>query len=85
MLNKEHLLDRFLNPKSLALFGSMQENSHFGPGVIIGDLLAWKYPGRIYPVHPTAKSVHGIKVYRDLRPGIRQFSRTRRNTFLSFE
>ena len=36
MVGKEHLLDRFLNPRSVALFGSMQENWFFGPGVIIG-------------------------------------------------
>ncbi len=67
MTGKEHLLDRFLNPKSVALFGSMQENSHFGPGVIIGDLLSWGYRGALYPVHPAARTVHGVRVYRDLR------------------
>ena len=66
MAREAHLLDRFLNPQSLALFGSMQENWFFGPGVIIGDLLQWGYRGVIYPVHPTADSVYGIKVFRDL-------------------
>jgi len=66
MAREAHLLDRFLNPRSLALFGSMQDNWFFGPGVIIGDLLKWGYGGAVYPVHPTAASVYGIKVFRDL-------------------
>ena len=67
MSRKTHVLDSFCNPRSIALFGSMQENWFFGAGVIIGDLLKWNYPGRIYPVHPTAQTVYGIRVYRDLR------------------
>jgi acyl-CoA synthetase (NDP forming) len=59
-------LDPFLNPQSIALFGSMQENWFFGAGVIIGDLLKWKYKGQIYPVHPKAKTVYGVRVYADL-------------------
>lgn len=59
-------LDPFFNPQSIALFGSMQENWFFGAGVIIGDLLKWKYKGQIYPVHPKAKTVYGVRVYADL-------------------
>ena len=65
-MNPTHVLVKFLNPQSIALFGSMQENWFFGAGVIIGDLKKWNYKGRIYPVHPTAQTVYGIKVYRDL-------------------
>ncbi|HOE80391.1 MAG TPA: hypothetical protein PLX82_09520, partial [Smithellaceae bacterium] len=67
MADKVHLLESFCNPRSIALFGSMQENWFFGAAVIIGDLLKWNYPGRIYPMHPTAQTVYGIRVYRDLR------------------
>ncbi|MDD4357493.1 MAG: CoA-binding protein [Smithellaceae bacterium] len=66
MARKAHILDSFFNPRSIALFGSMQENWFFGAGVIIGDLLKWNYKGQIYPVHPTAQTVYGIRVYRDL-------------------
>ncbi len=67
MTKNKHTLDSFCNPRSIALFGSMQENWFFGAGVIIGDLLKWNYTGQIYPVHPTAGSVYGIRVYKDVR------------------
>ena len=66
MADKVHLLESFCNPRSIALFGSMQENWFFGAAVIIGDLLKWNYTGRIYPIHPSAQTVYGIKVYPDL-------------------
>jgi acetyltransferase len=66
MTRKPSPLDPFINPRSIALFGSMQENWFFGPGVIIGDLLKWNYPGRIYPIHPTASTVYGLLVHKDL-------------------
>ena len=66
MTRKAHKLAPFFNPQSISLFGSMQENWFFGAGVIIGDLLKWNYRGQIYPIHPTAQTVYGIKVYKDL-------------------
>jgi acyl-CoA synthetase (NDP forming) len=66
MAKKPHPLESFCNPRSIALFGSMQENWFFGAAVIIGDLLKWNYTGRIYPIHPSAQTAYGIKVYRDL-------------------
>jgi len=66
MTRKAHFLDSFFNPRSIALFGSMQENWFFGAGVIIGDLLKWNNKGQIYPVHPSAETVYGIRVYKDL-------------------
>lgn len=60
------VLKPFLKPKSIALFGSMSEERNFGAGIIVRDLLAWHYPGNIYPVHPTASSVYGLKVLRKI-------------------
>lgn len=56
----------FLKPESIALFGSVAEDRHFGAGVIVKDLLAWQYQGRIYPVHPTAKEVYGVRVWESI-------------------
>jgi acyl-CoA synthetase (NDP forming) len=56
----------FLNPKGVALFGSMKENWFFGAGVVIKDLLELGYSGRVYPVHPSAETVCGLKVIRDV-------------------
>ncbi|HOJ51006.1 MAG TPA: CoA-binding protein [Syntrophales bacterium] len=58
--------EAFLQPNSIVLFGSVAEGRHFGAGVIVRDLLAWHYPGRIYPIHPSAKSVYGLKVWDNL-------------------
>lgn len=60
-------LDRFLYPRSIAIFGSMFEGWFFGPGVVIKDLKEWGYKGSIYPVHPSVESIYGCKVYKDLR------------------
>jgi len=66
MNGKENVLNRFLMPESMAVFGSMQEKHFFGAGVIIKDLLKWGYKGTLYPVHPKADTVYGLKVFRDL-------------------
>jgi acyl-CoA synthetase (NDP forming) len=59
-------LGPFLNPRSVALFGSVQEGSFFGPPVIIKDLQRWHYAGDIYPVHPSAAPVYGLKTYPEV-------------------
>ena len=66
MKQKVHRLDPFFRPQSIALFGSMQEGWFFGAAVIISDLMKWNYTGKIYPVHPTARTVYGIPVFQDL-------------------
>ena len=63
---RENSLQSFLNPPSVALFGSIQEGSFFGPSVIIKDLQKWNYGGAIYPVHPSVRSVYGLRAYQDL-------------------
>ena len=65
MVDVAETLDLFLNPRSIAVFGSMQEGWFFGPAVIIKDLSEWGYGGTIYPVNPGAESVYGRRVYRD--------------------
>jgi acetate---CoA ligase (ADP-forming) len=60
------VMEGFLNPRGVALFGSMKEEWFFGAGVVIKDLLDLKYQGEIYPVHPSAETVYGLKVQRDL-------------------
>ena len=61
------MLNTFLAPGSIALFGSMRENEFFGAGVIINDLMKGGYQGGLYPIHPSADTVYGIKVYRKLQ------------------
>lgn len=62
----EHVLDVFLNPESIAVFGSMNEDWFFGAGVVVKELVNLGYSGSIYPVHPTATTVCSHKVYNDV-------------------
>jgi acyl-CoA synthetase (NDP forming) len=66
-MNREHVLKPFLTPRSIALFGSMREGQFFGAGVIIKDLLKGGYTGTLYPIHPSADTVYGKRVYRTLQ------------------
>jgi hypothetical protein len=49
MTPRTSVLHPFLSPRSVAVFGGMQENGYFGAGVIVGDLLKWGYPGPSTP------------------------------------
>ncbi len=66
MSGNGNMLNRFLAPESIAVFGSMQENWFFGGGVIINDLLKWGYKGAIFPIHPKTERVYGLKVFKTL-------------------
>lgn len=66
-MSKRHLLDYFLNPKSIALIGTVKEGWFFGGGVIIKDLLGFPYKGAIYPIHPSLKETMGIKVFPNIK------------------
>ena len=65
-MKNEHVLDVFLNPESVAVFGSMIEDWFFGAGVVVKELIDLGYSGTIYPVHPTAKTVCSRRVYNDI-------------------
>jgi acetyltransferase len=52
----------FLEPRSIALIGVSRsaEGAFFNP---FGDLLHYGFPGKVYPVNPSADSIMGRKVY----------------------
>ncbi len=59
-------LDFMFHPKSIAVIGASSQpfapsNVHF-----FYPLLMYGYPGKIYPVHPKADKVHGLKTYRSI-------------------
>lgn len=60
------MVDRFFNPRSIAVIGSFREG-YFGGYVMIRSLLKAGYAGSIFPVNPGYGEVHGIKVYPSLR------------------
>ncbi len=59
-------LSCFFDPRSIAVIGSFREN-FFGGYVIVKSLLKAGYKGRIFPINPAYKKVHGLKVYSSLR------------------
>ncbi|MGE5841688.1 MAG: acetate--CoA ligase family protein [Deltaproteobacteria bacterium] len=56
----------FFDPRSVAVIGSFRE-SFFGGYVIVKSLLKAGYKGKIFPVNPAYKEVHGLKVYPSLK------------------
>jgi len=58
-------LSPFFDPKGIAIIGSFRE-SFFGGFVIVKSLLKAGYKGKIFPVNPAYREVHGLKVYPSL-------------------
>lgn len=59
-------LDFMFHPESIAVVGASPQpyaptNVHF-----FYPLLMFGYPGRLYPVHPKAETLHGLKTYRNV-------------------
>jgi len=60
-LSSNHIVDLFLNPKSVAVIGA-SKNLVKGGNRIINNLTLNKYKGKIYPVNPNAKGeVYGLE------------------------
>lgn len=59
-------VSRFFEPDSVAIVGSFREG-YFGGYVIVRSLLNAGYQGRVYPINPGYKEVHGLKVYPSIK------------------
>ncbi|MBW2311324.1 MAG: CoA-binding protein [Deltaproteobacteria bacterium] len=62
----------FFDAQSIAVIGTFREG-WFGGSVVITSLFNAGYKGKIYPIHPTHKEVHGLRVYptvSDIQGGI---------------
>ena len=60
-MSSNHIVDLFLNPKSVAVIGA-SKNLVKGGNRIINNLTLNKYKGKIYPVNPNAKGeVYGLE------------------------
>ena len=58
-------LDVIFHPKTLAVVGAPRKRPEGWPG-IFGCIRDYGYPGRLYPVNPSAPEVEGIRTYPDL-------------------
>ena len=64
------MLDKFFNPKSVAIVGASRQKGKVGHE-ILRSMLDAGFPGKIFPVNPQADSVENLKCYPDL-PSIGQ-------------
>jgi acyl-CoA synthetase (NDP forming) len=59
-------LDVFLQPRSVAVIGATERPLSWGSFIMEG-LLAFHYPGKIYPVNQQSSTVYGIHAYPDVK------------------
>ncbi len=57
-----YILDKFFNPKSIAIIGASRDPEKIGH-VLLNNLLTSKYSGKIYPVNPNAKLIKSLRCY----------------------
>ena len=58
-------LERFFNPKSVAIVGASQNKGKVGYEILTNMVNAG-YKGTIFPVNPKADTIEGLKCYSDL-------------------
>ncbi len=56
------ILDKFFYPESVAIVGATEKGEKVG-SVVFQNLLQGGYTGKIYPVNPKYRKVHGIRCY----------------------
>ncbi len=59
-----HALEKILNPSSIAFLGASSNIAK--PGTMHLLSLLATYKGKIYPIHPKAKEILGLKTYKNL-------------------
>ncbi len=55
-------LERLLTPRSVAVVGASTDPGKVGH-VVFGNLMAYGFQGPIYPVHPQARHIGGVRAY----------------------
>jgi len=59
------LLEKFFNPKSIAIVGASQKKGKVGYE-ILANLIKGGFPGTLYPVNQKSDEIEGLKCYPDL-------------------
>ena len=59
-------IEAIMSPKSIAVVGATNRPGSVGLA-IFSNILNGGYQGVLYPVHPTAKSIHGVRAYPRLK------------------
>jgi acetate---CoA ligase (ADP-forming) len=55
-------LENLLSPKSIAVIGASSTPQKVG-AIVLNNIIASKFPGRIYPVNPNSQEIHGLQCY----------------------
>ena len=63
---KPYDLDQFFKPKSIAIVGASTKTIELGGMSFLSRLMQAGFPGKLYPIHPSAKEILGLPVYPDL-------------------
>ena len=58
-------MDRFMNPKSVAVIGASEDRRKGGYALVSN--LKVKFPERLYPVNPAASEICGLPVFRSVK------------------
>ncbi len=61
----ENALDRFFNPRSIAVIGASDDPSRIG-GRTLQNILRGGFEGRVFPINPGRSTVQGLKSYPDI-------------------
>ncbi len=56
------VLEKFFNPKAVAVIGAAREPGKVGHDVV-RNLLDFRFPGKIFPVNPKAQEILGLKAF----------------------
>jgi acyl-CoA synthetase (NDP forming) len=60
-------LSRFFEPRSIAILGVSRGEVRFGGASFLSYIRQSRYAGRVYPIHPQAEEIQGVKAYGDLK------------------
>ncbi len=66
-MEKRHPLHRLFYPRSLAMIGVSPNPQGWGGTSFLKRLINIGFPGRLFPVHPKAKEVLGLKAYANVK------------------
>ena len=64
-MSRDHFLQGFLNPKSVAFYGANNKGSSLA-AIQIMNLIKAEYSGNVYPIHLKLDTVMGFKAYKML-------------------
>ncbi|GAB4341930.1 MAG: acetate--CoA ligase family protein [Candidatus Abyssubacteria bacterium] len=65
-MNPKNDLDRFFNPRHIAIVGVPRTDDRFGGGSFLRKFLECGYQGKLYPINPNAEELQGLKAYPNL-------------------